>query len=302
MFNLDKLDTTDAMPSIVFMREKEEIRLRGELIGYTSKMLRKAVMNSFNHKHKVEDQVRKLIRKKVIIPFMYFKEDNSYMTWKLLPVDKYNKAVWGWYTGSVDNKIYLSINSLGHVNGNIDKERIFNLAVHELMHMAAFNFYREFFTVFSMHFVKFYKNFIRNYFKKDLDEQNILQWVKMLITNEVKNDASNFAEKYITYLESMNGYFLKNNLNSDKRNFLMTTLMRPSKIFNTLKKNDKYDLQKSLLDSYQTSFDVTPPNFVYQELLYPSEVISVYSQFHKDEFVEKILGYVIKRFYYKQYI
>lgn len=299
MFNVNELETNEILPGMVFLKDKEPVSIKGQKVGFTSSMLRRAIMKIFDPKDNIESKVEKLIGKNLIIPFMYFNNSNDFIVWKLLPIDNYNKAVWGWYTGNVDNKIYVSLNSVGYINGIVDKKDIYNLLVHELMHLSANNFTNKFFLNFYDHLQKFYSNFIKAYFNAEVDPPKLNSWLKRLVLNEVKEN-HDFSSKYVSYLDFMSNFFQEMGFDHDKADYMLSTLMVPSEIYKKLKKGDEHDLMPSLHIAYKQSFGFRPPNFVFQELLYPSEVISVYSQYNKDESIDNILRLVVNKFVYNR--
>ena len=302
-----KLETDSSNPDFVFLNKKEDVIFKGQKIGYTSPQLRKLILRGLNEKNIVNESLKDLINKGLIVIFMYFDNNKQLQTWKLLPIDKYIKAVWGWFTGKANgNRIFISINSVQHLDGMVIMKDLKKLMVHELCHFFFVNFHLEFKSNFHDILTDFYTHFIHKYLGyeniDDIPKENIDNLVNTLIDNELDEK----GEKVINYVENLYNSlasFVKNNPEKEKLiDYIIALLSDQSNIYYKLKKDkDANGLQKALHYAYieiQKKYtDIQnperPPNFVFQELLYPSEVIAVFSQFsHKTDAIQQMMGII----------
>ena len=285
-----KLSAPYLTPDIAFSKDKEPVMIMGKKVGHTSTFLKDSIMNiittNFGKKHPhICRHIVRAIKRGIIVPFMYFTSTSGHMMWKLLPGDQQNKRIWGWFTPQGGNKIFLSINALSEIDGtNMDFINVFNLVVHEFMHLAAHNCPDKFFKMTSKTILKpFYTTMFNAYFTQDIKYKKLLP----LLTTMAHRETHGFSGTvgFPEYINQILKHYSK--LSEDKK--LITEIEKLLTNPQNMKENKNTALFGVLKSTYEKAFDFKCPNYVYQELLYLSEVVAVYTQKHKNQLVADIM-------------
>lgn len=232
------------------------------------------------------DNISELVEKEKVVPCWLNKNILHYIAYKVF-APSFVKGIAGFYDND-SNKIFLLIDNnvtFGHASNSF----LSILTVHEGTHMFAHNNTRKFLSLFSDELKNWYFHFFFNYLdlkvKYDVKDFPLDNLVKYMFNNMEYNirkgidkktmegftnriykmfkDASNFDEEKLTSkLEEMLTFIRIFQTNPD---MLMTVYKRYK------------NLTDSMYEAYKQAFGIrNMTTLCVQELLYPSEVVSIY--------------------------
>ena len=266
---------------------------------YTSIILKKSFLFSLSRVSTLSQSMEKiseLTNNKKIIPCFLLKPgiistlfSKMFQSDRIRSYDQYfrkeMKDVFGFYS-SGDDKIFILINNkLLKVNkyGFVDTNKIASITVHESCHMAAFRNPLKFMKYFNSILVQYYKTYFSSIFSlesiNDSAVENIIKLLFFRFEKSVNISKSGIDEYHKLLIE------FKDSSTVDNFEKIVNDLFTAILIFtkSTSKFIDKMNKFSNVLNPLQSTYvkifgGSDPGNIPIQELLYPSEVISIGSE------------------------
>ena len=262
--------------------------------------------------------IAKLVKEDKVIPVEctndLIKQINANLKGDAALNPKEYENVLGFYTGR-QNRLYILIDNISRLLGT-DSKSICEVTIHELQHMCCYNFLNTFIDLWKNELYSFYAYFLALLYKAHisgfksmwnslsgkhkqvisqlLDPDNGVQYlVKYLIFNFeylyccagsaiTTNDCKALGDKYSTVLMN-NGcdQNVASEIADDIRK--MSYDIFTGRIGSTFKNASNLTILNSFREAYIKVFKKDPwkdGTFIYQELIFPSEVICVSSQYY----------------------
>lgn len=273
------------------------IPIFGTLKLYTSSHLRNSFLKSMYKTNKMKpiiDSLKKLVDGNVIIPCFLTKGIVSTILYRLVQSDRARneeqyfreefRQVFGFYETD-SNKIYLLISNSISKYGFVDNDLLSEILVHEAMHMFATNNPKKFFSIFRKKLFDFYHFYFQDTFKLkgvfDIEIEDIIKFLFVKIEGKRSFD-NKVLLKYHKKIMSLKSYSSLDSKTFDKfANDFIVAIKLFMKSFSVFLKNisNFRHILAGLDRSYKNVFNgIDIKNIAVQELIFPSEVISVYSE------------------------
>jgi len=234
-------------------------------------------------------EFERLIDKEYIIPVFFNKNIFSFVFYKVSKGNKLIKSIGGIFDYT-SKKIYIIFdNSLNIIGYTSKLENFVATTIHETAHMFAALKRKEFENVFSKELNDFYTNFFSIYFQVPNLEMDTGKFVSFLLKSFEVEDTGNVNSKLKKYYDMLRKeiepfidpnetlVFLERlqRLIVAIKIFILMMAGRVDFIFNKFR-----DVIDPLYTSYDRSFGKqNDATLCFQELISPSEVIAVYSEF-----------------------
>jgi hypothetical protein len=240
------------------------------------------------------ESLTRLVNNNIVVPCFLTKGIVSTILYRLHPTDRIRseeqyfreefRQVFGFY--EIDsNKIYILISNSINKYGFVDNNLLSEILVHETMHMFAANHPDKFISIFRKKLFDFYYFYFQDTFKLkgvfDLEIESIIKFLFEKVEKE-KNIDNKILTKYHKKLMSLKSY---STLDSKAFDTLANQYIVLIKLFTKsvsifIKNISTFSHILSSIDrSYKNVFGgIDVKNVAVQELLFPSEVISVYSE------------------------
>ena len=273
------------------------IPIFGNLKLYTSNHIRNSFLKSMYKTNKMKpiiESLTRLVNNNIVVPCFLTKGIVSTILYRLHPTDRIRseeqyfreefRQVFGFY--EIDsNKIYILISNSINKYGFVDNNLLSEILVHETMHMFAANHPDKFISIFRKKLFDFYYFYFQDTFKLkgvfDLEIESIIKFLFEKVEKE-KNIDNKILTKYHKKLMSLKSY---STLDSKAFDTLANQYIVLIKLFTKsvsifIKNISTFSHILSSIDrSYKNVFGgIDVKNVAVQELLFPSEVISVYSE------------------------
>lgn len=232
--------------------------------------------------------------------------------------------VLGFYTGK-QNRLYILMDNVSRLSTN--NKGLIDVTIHELQHMYCYNFTPQFINLWSKQLYKFYAYFCAYIYKSYTSGFKTL-WNKISSKDQkvIKNllDPNNGIEYYVKYLiynheylyccagsnvslsdcksigQKMGMMLSNNGCEQQTSEIIANRISNISKdiftgdIGRTYNNKDNGIIISCLREAYKSTFNKDPwdnGSFIYQEIIFPSEVISITSQYnYKNNNYYKFLG------------
>jgi hypothetical protein len=236
------------------------------------------VLSNNQHTKVLSEVLAKLIRSKKIIICYLHKGILGFTAWRIFAPDNV-KGIQAFYT-PIEKKTYFLLTNISLLVGYVANTKISNYMVHECMHMAMSIKTSSTFSLFKPELIKYYSKFFTHVFKiKEPSEKLILNIVTFLLNeSEIAENVkpSNFLPKYEDFVKK---------LSDDKKvidHFIDCVYnFMNGKAFENPRGYIHYfrDIIGPLYKAYDTAFGFKNfSSFCVQELIYPSEVLAIYSE------------------------
>lgn len=239
------------------------------------------------------DKFVNLIDEKQIVPCYFTKGVLNFFLWRTFaPLD--SKSIMAFYEPAKTKKIYMILTNQANIIGYSSNKILTEITVHECMHMAADKKTSMFLSMFSNELINYYKIYFSKIFNcniKELKDDSIHR-ILIFIFNTFEKESGRFAQsdlvKYYRMLEKELRPFSK----LDKEQFekiissLIVTINLAFSKFETFYYNyNKFSqIINPLYLAYKEVFSMKNlSTLCYQELIYPSEVIAIYSEKKMDK-------------------
>lgn len=272
--------------------------------------------------------IENLVDRNKIVPILctddYIKELNKNLKGDAAINPKTYEHTLGFYTGE-QNKIYMLMDHINKFMGN-DKRGMFFVTLHELQHMCCYNFPKQFIDTWAKELSIFYGYFLSYLYKtfngaikstigifngknkeiesKFLDNKNgILYLIMYLIYNHEllfnvegamvsTKDVANAAAKYAICAQKCNVEGeVAVRIYQAMQTFIYDIFFKD--ISSRYRNGTNFYVICAFRDAYIKTFgvDMWKHSFIYQESIFPSEVICMISQFrHQDSRFYKFLN------------
>ena len=251
-------------------------------------------MKKYDRTKGIGNKIEKLVEKKVITPCWLSSGIFRLLKHKMVSGD--NKSIMGFYSPKI-HKIYLLMdNNISF--GYAANSKLAQLTIHEGLHMAAMDMKMAFLSHFKDEYYRYYTALYGDYFKLHY-KANYKKEVEKICyflfkESEFKPNGSvmGFLKKYYSLLnDSFRKYVDKESgINFDQRlRDLITicTVYLKGDMPQLIKVIPNYKhVFRSLYTAYEISFGVKASiieSFCFQELMYPSEVICIYSEYTRKQ-------------------
>jgi len=291
-YDLEKLEEFMAMP--IGMKKI------GNFFGkdiYTSDKLKERflVSSSVNGRTKpVSNSIRKLVDKEKLIPAFINKDIFSYFKYKWGDRANIHSAA-AMYLFKEKKIIILMDNNISY--GFANNDFISLLILHEGMHMAASLYPSAFISIFQNDLEDFYFDIFKNIFslKGDSKPKEIKKIVKYLFNTEMsfnkKVDSKIFVNYFNILTSSLSKYTTleKDVFNKNVRDWVVCGKLyysNPMIVYNNAR--SFMHILNPIARAYKTVWGSAPEgNFFVQEILVPSEIISIRSEIKLDSNIYK---------------
>ncbi len=256
----------------------------------------------------IGDQITKFFNKGKIIPVFTNKStffDTISAFWKKL--SKKQTKVLAYFDPDADNITLLLTNLRDFRSGNIHSKNLTNLLIHEIIHYCAKNNITEFKKLFSQNISDFYKIFYRKLYGTDIFDKmvhdhlfdaSMRMMTKCMIFNEKNLESGNIV-LWPEIINPLHKYIAKKYLNPEETKVIdkACTLLKEL-ILNYEKVGKSEEMVKkfapihlALYKTYQERFPQEKIlTFPYQELLAPSEIISISSEFDRSKEIFELIN------------
>jgi uncharacterized LabA/DUF88 family protein len=243
--------------------------------------------------------IERLIKKKLIVPCFLEKGLLHHIGWRIFGPAAV-KSIAGFFNPG-DGRVFILISNDANLFTYVSNEFLANLTCHELSHRAAFEDTNKFYQTFRNELITFYRVMFSEIFKideKKLDDKTVFSFIKFLfqyIEMSVGSVSSSALIKYSTMLRMQ-----LQGLSSLKHDdFLITSddyiqiigifLKDINLFFDSI--GEFSHILSPIYRAYKKALDVRNASTVcIQELIYPSEVIALLSEYGPDAIAKKILA------------
>ena len=196
------------------------------------------------------------------------------------------------------NKVYIIIDNNISIFGNVSDTLLGKLTIHEACHMASYNDNHSFFSLFSEELTNYYSNYFKFLFSlKDISEKRVKDFVSFLSEYENEKGLPKVLPVIEDFLDSLKKSFKGDSSKFDTlrdRYILVCKVVLGDwndRAVRILLSNRQIIVP--LYKSYASTFGITDrENFHYQEVVFPSEVVCVYSQKAPREKILSVLSFI----------
>ena len=231
----------------------------------------------------VSDIIARLVDNDIIVPCYTASNLFGVLKNRLTGTDA-SKQIMGFYS-PVNNKVYILFDNRLKFLAWANNEDISLVTIHELMHYVAKNTKRKFYGIFKGDLIAYYRAFYSDFAGVDLDVRQLeLMIVGAIKMFEWEKDVNgNTINKYRHYLDR-----IVTLIDSEQKTLVVDVPLENAALywknpsqFMAKAKSDKEAnrLVFALWRAYEKVFNLSKPNtFPIQEILFPSEVISISSE------------------------
>jgi hypothetical protein len=242
----------------------------------------------------VIESLIKLVNNNIIIPCFLTKGIVSTILYRLLPTDRIRseeqyfreefRQVFGFYEND-SGKIYILISNSINKYGFTSNDLLSEILIHETMHLAATDYPAKFISIFRTKLFDFYHFYFQDTFKLrgvfDIEIDSIIKFLFIKLEKS-RNIDNKVLSKYHKKIMDLKPYTDLESKDFDElANQFIIMIKLFTKSFSVFIRNiNQYRHITSGLDrSYKSVFGGTDiKNIAIQELLFPSEVIAVFSE------------------------
>jgi hypothetical protein len=262
---------------------------------YSSKKLQEQTIELFSQQKifsPVIDKINNLIDRQIIVPCIATKSLIVLLKNRIFSKNKTNlidQLTVGYYSSS-KNKVFVIIDgkSVSTFN-NLVTSSVSKITMHELQHYCAYNLQTKFLSLNKQSLINFYTEFFKTIFGTILPVKDISKIIEYIFTNyELSNLVNiNFLNKYASILDTILRTHIYSNYEREHKivdimSVLKVYLQDGSSFINLLKQKDENSITiyTKLIDSYDKINVSHPSTIAIQELVYPSEVIAIESEYN----------------------
>lgn len=245
------------------------------------------------------NKIQKLLDKRILIPCFLQKGLLHHIAWRIFgPIGI--KSIAGFFNPA-DKRVVIMISNDANIFTYVSNNFLANLTVHEFSHRAAFLDPNKFYSTFRNELIEFYRALFCEIFKikeKNLDDKSVFTIIAYLFRN-IEMVASGISSgaliKYSSLIESK--LRSVSTLNQDQFMIMSDDYIKIIAIF--LKdlnfffdSREEYShILNPIYRAYRKALGVRNTSTVcIQELVYPSEVISILSEYGRPEVASKVLA------------
>lgn len=244
------------------------------------------------------NKVESLINKRMLIPCFLDKGILHFIGWRIFGPSSI-KSIAGFFNPE-DERIFILISNDANIFTYVSNHFLANLTVHELSHRAAFLDANKFYHTFRQELIDFYKHLFCELFKidkKKLDDKIVFNIIKFMFQNIEMEPGQVSSHALILYSQLIRMQ-LKGLSDLKHDNFLVVAddyiqiigifLKDLNGFFNAI---DQYEhILVPIYRAYKQSLGIRNASTVcIQELIYPSEVIALLSEYGKPSVASKVL-------------
>jgi hypothetical protein len=261
---------------------------------YSNKDITEKVYTWLGESHntrKISDKIKEGIEKKIILIGYTNRSVFSFLmkktgSWALGSITGVSlRHVAGWYSRR-DNNIVIT---LSHKNVSLTGKvvtEIPSVLTHELSHMCAYRDKNNYYNTFRKDLVRFYYEYISDFLKKDL--RNNIKEIDRLVERMIVEFESTDERNNPHHIFNIWGEFFEK-IGYDKNEQIKDVVLRitsPYLVRNISSMRNKYkksakNARESLYKAYgKLGYNVRNLTDVYQESIYPSEVLCIINQFN----------------------
>jgi len=242
--------------------------------------------------------LKDLVEKGIVVPVFYSKGLFKLIKSRISknPEDIEKKSIAGFFD-SRSKKVYIMIENSLNLFGFSSNDLMATITIHECLHMLSSTKPNKFLNIFKSDLIKFYKNLFEKIFTIDnLPNNVVFNIIKFLFsTFEMKEEFSinPSLSKYHKYLQKTLEKYSK--LDSQEFNKVLVDYIVIVKLyllnFSTfLRASRMYQhILSPIYNSYKLFGEKHIPSIMIQELIYPSEVISILSEIENSSKIIKAL-------------
>jgi len=287
---MEKLQTNEIFALPIGL--KPVVKLDSEIL-YGGESLNRSFIKALNKSsrtNKISSHFEKMIKDKLIVPCFLHKGFLTFLAWKVFAPSGVRNIMGFYYPKT--KKVYILLSNDLNIFGYTSNNFLAKLTVHECVHMFANKNKSKFISTFDSNLIPFYKTFLCKIFNiniKDLSNNEVKKIITFIF-NKFESKTSKYDNSLlIEYYDILNNLEKISNLKEDQFNLilldyisLIKTFLKDIKIFFNSIHKYRYIID-AIEYSYKEVFNCKNMNTIcIQELIYPSEVIAIYSEFKKD--------------------
>jgi hypothetical protein len=262
---------------------------------YSSKKLQDQIIEVFSRQSffsSIIDKIKNLVERQIVLPCFAHKSLIQHLKDRILSKNKktlINQYTVGYFSAT-KNKVFVIVDgeSISHLD-NLSESSISKTTLHELQHYCAFNLKNNFLNLNKKSVLDFYTDFFKRFFGISLSTSDIEKIADYIFKSYELNSTVNinFLSSYASLLDNI---FKKTILSQYQRESKIIELLSTLKIFlqdgdayiNLLKqRNDKVvNIYSDIIRSYKKIGVVRPTTIAIQELVYPSEIVAIESEYN----------------------
>ena len=234
----------------------------------------------------VEDKIENLVERQIIIP-CFANRNLIHLIGHKFFSDQYDRLILGYYESS-KNKVYIMLDNHTKFLVFMSNKALGSLTMHELQHYASNNLKSKFYNLNKEVFRQYFRNFYKMYMNVNLTDTEIDDFVKFTFKNfeYPKRTPTNFLVRFADVMfDDMEKHIPDEQTRETKiRNLLAVLkiyLTNPSVFMTALSSGhpEVVGVVSSLYKSYRSLGISNPRSTTIQEIIFPSEVICIQSQF-----------------------
>lgn len=269
---------------------------------YGSDKLNKKYLEALADQDKTKNSLKKiesLLNKGLIIPCFLEKGILHHIGWRIFgPAGV--KAIAGFFNPG-DERIFILISNDANIFTYVSNKFLASLTAHELSHRAAFKDANKFYQTFRNELIVFYKELFSDIFKidkKKLDDKAVFNIIKFLFQYIEMSVGQVSSKALIQYSQLIKNEFkglsgLKHEqfeIMADDYIQIIGIFLKDINYFFSSIENFSHILSP-IYRAYKQALDMKNNSTVcIQELIYPSEVIALLSEFGKDYVANKVFS------------
>jgi len=287
---MEKLQTNEMFALPIGL--KAVVKLDSEIL-YGGESLNRSFIKALSKSsrtNKISSQFEKMIKDKHIVPCFLHKRFLMFLAWRVFAPSGVRNIMGFYYPKS--KKVYILLSNDLNIFGYTSNNFLAKLTIHECMHMFADKKPSSFLNIFKNEIDLFYKKLLCKIFSIDerkLDNSIVNKISRFIFTNfERKEKITN--SDLSSYFKLLNSELRElSTLSEDVFEKILTEYVVISKIylhnigkFFAVKSKFKHILG-AIESTYKEAFNFKNIDTIcIQELLYPSEIIAIYSEYEKN--------------------
>lgn len=266
---------------------------------YTSESLKKNYLEAISKSSRINDSllkdIERLVSEDKIVPCFLTKNIFKFLIFKFLRPEGISN-IYGTFDPRT-NKVYILINNNVNVFSYTNNDAIAKLTNHECIHMYAAG-HKDFINYFESYLNDFYSSFFMSLFNlKDVDEKDINIIIHFLYNNFEINDKIVDNSILYKYYDLLNKKFKKlTTLDNELflellRLYILTIKMYLKDLTSFINSIKHFQNILTKIETTYNKFGIDSKYTIFiQELIYPSEVISIFSE--EGKFKSKIQKHI----------
>jgi len=256
---------------------------------YSSEAVRQKFISAISNQKilaPVSDKIANLINRQIIVPCFASGNLIKFMAHKFFS-DQMSKSILGFYF-SERNMIYILLDNHTKFAFFMSNKALSSVTLHELMHYASWNLKTRFFSLHKDTFRKYFRTFYKLQFNINVPDKIIDEIVLFVLKNfeYPKQHSPNFLARladlmYVRFEGAISNDDERDEMVRHTLAAVKLFLVNPNSFIQSIQSGDEVvsTVVANLHKSYKVLNIRDPKSLTIQELIYPSEIICIQSQF-----------------------